>query len=117
MLRAGRLDFANRFYFRFYFFELPKIRFGFAVYFKRSADLFDFAAARNDDSVGNGKRFRLIVRNVQARRSERFLNSADFRAHVDPKLCVEVRKRFVHIPVRIAGMMSGIVTCVNARSR
>lgn len=39
-------------------------RCGFAVYFKRSADLFDFAAAHNDDSVGNGERFRLVVRDV-----------------------------------------------------
>ena len=58
--------------------------------------MFYLAAVHHHDAVRHRQSFFLIVRDIQARDAELLLNAADFRAHVQTKLCVEVRERFVH---------------------
>ena len=61
----------------------------------RGADLLQFAVLQNGDLGRERHRLDLIVSDIDDRRSGRLMKALDLDAHVDAKLCVEVRERLV----------------------
>ena len=61
----------------------------------RRAHLRDDAFVHDDDVVGNCHRLRLVVCDVDGGDAQRLLDAADFRAHGDAQLGVEVGERLV----------------------
>ena len=58
-------------------------------------DLLDDAVVHDDDPVGHGHRFDLVVRHVDAGRSQPAMQLANLAAHLDAQLRVEIRQRLV----------------------
>ncbi len=62
---------------------------------ERAADLFDAAAAQDDDAVGHGHRLDLVMGDVDHRVAELGVEVGDLDAHLQPQFGVEVRERLV----------------------
>ena len=65
------------------------------VKLQRAADLLDMACTQNDDLVGHGHGFDLIVGHVNHGGFQAFVQFADLKPHADAQGSVEVRQRFV----------------------
>jgi hypothetical protein len=68
---------------------------GLLIDVERIADLLDLAAVHHDQNIGERHRLELIVRDIDRGRAEPTLQLADFDAHRDSQLGVEVRQGFV----------------------
>ena len=56
----------------------------------RRADLTHFAGAHHDDAVGQRQRLFLVMRHVDRRRADQFMDTTDFCAHLQTQLGVEI---------------------------
>ena len=61
----------------------------------RGADLFDPAAVEDDDPIGEGHRFDLVMGDVDHRRAETDVQLRDFQAHLHAQRRVEIGERLV----------------------
>ena len=68
---------------------------GLLVDVERIADLLDLAAVHDHENIGQRHRLELVVGDVDRGRGETALQFADFDAHGDAQLGVEVRQRLV----------------------
>ena len=65
------------------------------VQLERRANLFDPPVLNDDDLVGHRHGLVLIVSDIDRRRIQAPVQVTNFRSHLHPKLCIEVRQRFV----------------------
>ena len=61
----------------------------------RRTDLWDESLVHDDDSIGKGHSFTLIVSDVDGCDTDFLLNLSDFSSHRDTKLGIEVRERLI----------------------
>ena len=59
------------------------------------ADLLDASGVHDDDAIGHGHRFDLIVRDVDRRVVEFVVQPADFEAHVAAQIGIEIGQWFI----------------------
>ncbi|AEK61271.1 conserved hypothetical protein [Collimonas fungivorans Ter331] len=65
------------------------------VDFLRAAELLHHAILHHGDTVAQGHRFDLVMRDVDDGAAQALMHQLDFGAHLDPQLGVQVRQRFV----------------------
>lgn len=67
-----------------------------AVDFRRRANLLDFAVLHDDDAVGQRQGLILVMRDVQRGAAELAMDAADFGAHFQAQLGIEIGERLIH---------------------
>ncbi len=70
-------------------------RAGMAVDLLWCSDLGDVATIEDGEAVGDGESLLLIVSHIDSRKPEFFADTADLGAHLDAKLGIEIRERFI----------------------
>ncbi len=68
---------------------------GAIVKLERRADLLDAAAVEDNDLVGHGHGFDLVVGDVDHRCGQSLVQAHQFQPHIDAQCCIEIGKRFV----------------------